>query len=112
MDGFVYALALSGTNLYAGGQFNAAGNKVSAHIAKAIIIAARGHFTSLNVSPAAGFSCTFHDASVGQPYRIQTSPSLAGPWTDFTNFVYAGPVVINDPAPLAGTNNFFRAVTP
>jgi hypothetical protein len=113
MNTNVLALAISGYDLYAGGNFTSAGNKNSSYVAKAnIFVPQPGCFTSLNVSLATGFSCTFLDATIGQPYRIQTSPSLAGQWTDFTNFVYNGPVVISDPAPLAGTNKFFRAVTP
>jgi hypothetical protein len=108
----VNALGVFGSDLYVGGKFTVAGNKVSANFAKAYIGAARGQFTNVVYSPTTGFSCTFLDASVGQPYRIQSAPALAGPWTDFTNFVYTGPVVISDPAPLAGTNKFFRAVTP
>lgn len=113
MNNSVNALAISGTNLYVGGQFTIAGNKVSAYAAKANISTARGRFTNSVYSPATGFSCTFLDASVGQPYRIQTSPTLtAGPWTDFTNFTYTGPIVITDASALSGTNKFFRAITP
>jgi hypothetical protein len=112
LDLSVWALAVSDNKLYAGGYFTTAGGKPSAHVAKAIISLAQGKFSEFMYSPVTGFSCTFIDASIGQPYRIQTSPSLVGPWTDFTNFVYAGPVVISDPAPLVGTNKFFRAVTP
>jgi len=108
----VSALAASGSDLYVGGVFVFAGGKRSAYMAKANIGAARGRFNNMNYSPGTGFSCTFLDGSVGQPYRIQTSPSLAaGPWTDFTNFTYTIPVVINVPA-AAATNQFFRAITP
>ena len=107
------ALEMLGSDLYAGGFFTTAGNKVSAYIAKANIGTARGRFSNMVYSPATGFSCTFLDASVGQPYRIQTSPSLAtGPLTDFTNFTYTGPVVVNDTSAGTTTNKFFRAVSP
>ena len=108
----VYALAVSGTNLYAGGSFTMAGDKVSAYTAKANISAARGRFSNPIYYSTTGFSCTFLDGSVGQPYRIQTSPSLAaGSWTDFTNFTYTAPVVITVPV-FGNTNRFFRAITP
>ncbi len=89
-----------------------AGTNISPYIAQANISPARGRFSNPVYSPVTGFSCTFLDASVGQPYRIQTSPSLvAGSWTDYTNFTYTAPIVIT--VPIAGnTNRFFRAITP
>lgn len=113
MNSNVHALTVSGTNLYVGGKFTTAGNKVSAYVAKANIGAARGRFSNLVYSPATGFSCTFSDGTVGQPYRIQTSLSLAaGSWTDFTNFTYTAPLVITDASAVAATNTFYRAITP
>jgi hypothetical protein len=111
----VFGLAVSGQSLYAGGNFTLAGGKVTAYMARANIrgLPLPGRFTNLSGSPASGFTCTFLDASTGQPYRIQTAPSLvAGPWTDFTNFTYTGPTVITDSFALSGTNRFLRAVTP
>lgn len=111
----VLGLAVSGQNLYAGGNFTLAGGKVTAYMARANIsgLPLPGRFTNLSRSPASGFTCTFLDASIGQPYRIQTSPSLAaGSWTDFTNFTYTGPISITNASALSGTNKFFRAVTP
>jgi len=35
-----------------------------------------GRFTNLSYSPVMGFSFIFRDGTVGQPYRIQFSPSL------------------------------------
>jgi len=113
MNDFVNALVISHTNLFAGGFFTTAGNKVAAYVAKANIGASRGRFSNLVYSPATGFSCTFLDASTGQPYRIQTSPSLAdGTWTDLTNFIYTAPVVITDASAGSISNQFFRAITP
>ncbi len=113
MNKYVYAIATSGNELHAGGDFTFAGNKISPYVAQANIGAARGSFSNVSYSPATGFSCTFLDASVGQPYRIQTSPSLAvGPWTDLTNFIYASPIVITDASAVSATNTFYRAVTP
>ncbi len=108
----VRAMLIATTNIYLGGDFTVTGSNISAFVAGAKISAAAGRFDNLSFSEVAGFSCTFLDASVGQPYRIQTSPSLAaGSWTDYTNFTYTAPIVIT--VPIAGnTNRFFRAITP
>lgn len=111
--GFPSALALSGTDLYVGGDFTQAGGKVAINIAKAVVGIRPGRFTNVLYSPVTGLSATFLEASVGKPYRIQSSPSLSPPnWTDFTNFTYSGPIVFTDATVVNGTNKFFRAVTP
>jgi hypothetical protein len=115
MSDTVLALASSGSDLYAGGYFATAGGKASAYIARANLSAAvsGGRFGSLVYSPLTGFRSTFYDATIGQPYRIQTSPTLAaGSWTDFTNFTYTGPVVFTEGSPATKTNRYFRAVAP
>ena len=112
LDASVSALLVSGGNLYVGGSFTKAGSIVSSRIARASIGIAQGRFANPAYSPAAGFAVNFLDASVGQPYRIQTSPSLAsGTWTDYSNFVYSVPVPIAAPAGTTSTSRFFRAVT-
>jgi hypothetical protein len=112
----VSALAADGSgHLFVGGGFALAGTNVSPFIAQANIGAglSAGRFSSLVYSPATGFGCTFSDATIGQPYRIQTSPSLAaGSWTDFTNFTYTGPLVISDPSAPGGLKKFYRAISP
>ena len=115
MNEAVFALVVSGGTLYAGGAFTSAGGKLSAYVVKANIsgLPFPGRFSNPLYSPTNGFSCMFVDASVGQPYRIQTLSSLAaGPWTDFTNFTYTAPITIIDASALSGTNKFFRAITP
>jgi hypothetical protein len=108
---YVSALAVSGTSLYAGGWFTTVGAKVSGYVAKANVSAAGGQFSSLSYWPASGFSCTFRGATVGQPYRIQVSPSLAiGSWTDVANFTYTNPITITDPNSTGTTRRFYRAV--
>ncbi|MGN6554666.1 MAG: hypothetical protein ACTHLW_13230, partial [Verrucomicrobiota bacterium] len=111
----VNALVVASDGLYVGGNFDVAGDKVSAFLAKATIPLPvyPGRFTNMVFSPITGFSCTFLDGSVGQPYRVQTSTSLSpANWTDFTNFNYGGPVPIADSTAGAVTNKFFRAVSP
>jgi hypothetical protein len=113
MSGDVFALAVSGTDLFVGGEFTIAGNQASGYVAKANFGAAGGRCGSLAYSPVTGFGFTFSDATAGQPYRIQTSPSLAlGSWTDFTNFMYTTPIVIYDTSAVAAPKMLYRAVTP
>jgi hypothetical protein len=110
----VYALAADGSgHLFVGGDFYYAGTNLSPYIAQANIGATPGRFGGLSYSPITGFRCTFSNATVGYPYRIQTSPSLAvGGWADFTNFNYTGPRVITDSSGVPGPKKFYRAVTP
>jgi hypothetical protein len=116
MNNYVYALAADGAgHLFVGGDFSLAGTSVSPFIAQANIGTgvSGGRFGSLVYSPATGFGCTFSDATIGESYRIQSSPSLAvGNWTDFTNFTYTGPMAISDPSAAAGPKKFYRAVSP
>jgi hypothetical protein len=111
----VSALAVTGTNLYAGGGFLTAGGKVSPYAAKANlggnVSAAGGRFSSLAYSPTTGFRCTFRDATAGEPYRVQASPSLAiVSWTDVTNFTYTNPITITDSNSIGTAKRFYRAV--
>lgn len=113
VDNTVYALSVSGTNLFSGGYFLTAGGQPTPYFARTTIAAARGRFSNPTYSIATGFQCTFSDASVGQPYRIQSASSLSPAiWTDITNISYASPVVIVDPSPSVGTLKYFRAVSP
>jgi hypothetical protein len=75
--------------------------------------ASGGQFGNAAYSPLTGFSFTFSGAIIGQPYRIQTSPSLAaGTWSDLTNFTFTEPITIADPYSTSTTSRFYRAVTP
>ena len=103
------ALVCSGTNLYVGGTFTTAGDKVSAYVARAVIPPASGRFRDSTVTNGA-FACTFADGTPGSRYRIQTSHSPVGPWTDFTNFTYSIPVRILDA--VATSNRCYRATSP
>ncbi len=72
-----------------------------------------GRFTNFTYSPVMGFSFIFRDGTVGQPYRIQTSTSLAaGSWVDWQSFTYTGPVGFLDFSATDATNKFYRAVSP
>jgi hypothetical protein len=116
LNSSVSALATDGSGrLFVGGTFYLAGTNVSPFIAQANIGAgiAPGRFVNLLYSPTTGFSCTFGDATVGQPYRIQTSCSpAADSWTELTNFTYTGPIVLSDGPGVPPSNKLYRAVSP
>jgi len=72
-----------------------------------------GRFTRLSYSPDTGLSFIFREATLGQPYRIQTSPSLAeGSWTDWMTFTYNGPTAFTDLGALDAQRRFYRVVSP
>ncbi len=111
MNGDVRALAVPGTNLYAGGSFTTAGGKVSAYVAEAFIPAAEGRFRGLAFLPTRGFGFTFSDATPGQYYFIQISPSLVeGSWINWLGFTYTGPITLSDPIASPTPRKFYRAV--
>jgi hypothetical protein len=78
-----------------------------------LTVVSPGRFTRLSYSADTGFSFIFREATVGQPYRIQFSPSLAeGTWTDWMSFTYTGPAVFTDMGALEAQRRFYRAVSP
>jgi trimeric autotransporter adhesin len=109
ITGSVGSLVCSGTNLYVGGFFSIAGDKVSAYVARAGMVPARGCFRNSGFTTS-GFACTFADGTPGGRYRIQTSLSPMGPWTDFTNFTYSVPARITET--VSTSNRYYRAVSP
>jgi hypothetical protein len=81
MNDHVDALAVSGAYLYAGGSFTTAGNKPSAHVAKARIGSAVESITASGSSVTLQFS-----GVVGYEYHVQRTDSLTAPmtWTTLT----------------------------
>ena len=78
-----------------------------------IIPTSPGRFTNFTYSPVNGFSFVFRDATVGKPYRIQTSTSLApSSWSDWISFNYSGPLALTDMSAVEATNRFYRAISP
>ncbi len=72
-----------------------------------------GRFTRLSYSPVDGFSFIFRDATLGRPYRIQFSPSLAeGSWVDWMSFNYNGPLFLIDLDAVGTERRIYRTVTP
>jgi hypothetical protein len=67
--------------------------------------------TSPGVDSEAGFSATVHVLS-NRTYRVQYSGDLTS-WATLTNFVSTGSTAqVTDPAPLPGSNRFYRATSP
>jgi hypothetical protein len=112
----IYSLAIdNSSHLFVAGNFSSAGTNVSPFIAQANIGPefSSGQFSCIAYSAATGIGCTFSDATIGQPYRIQTSTSLTnGSWTDLTNFTFTGPILVMDPSATAVPKKFYRAVSP
>jgi hypothetical protein len=72
-----------------------------------------GRFTKLSYSPETGLSFIFRDATVGQPYRIQRSPSMTeGSWTNWQSFTYTEPTGFMDVGATGAERRFYRAVSP
>ncbi len=114
VNGSADALAVDGAgHLFIGGAFTTAGTNASPWIAQANIGAAPGRFSACSLSTATGFTASFQDGTVGEPYRIQASSSLVSPaWTDLTNFTYLEAVVFTDESARGTTQRFYRAVSP
>jgi hypothetical protein len=80
IGGTVLALAVSGSDLYAGGQFTTAGGKVSAYLAKAII---SPPILAIEPDGFGGYFLSFEGVP-GSAYRLQRASSLNGPWATST----------------------------
>ena len=71
------ALAVSGSDLYAGGVFTTAGGKVSPYAAKAIVYPP---VLAIEGDGWGGYFIRFSGVP-GSAYRLQRAPSVTGPWT-------------------------------
>ncbi len=72
-----------------------------------------GRLTDFSYSLTTGFSFIFRDGTVGQPYRIRRSSSMAeGSWEDWMSFNYTEPVVLMDLGALTTTDRFYHAISP
>ncbi len=72
-----------------------------------------GQLTNLTYSPATGLSFIFRDGTVGQPYRIQRSASLAEEnWVDWQSFTYHEPLGLMDVGAAGAEWRFYRAISP
>ncbi len=72
-----------------------------------------GRFTNFKFSAETGFSFIFRDGTVGQPYRIQRSSSMAaGSWANWQSFTYSEPLALTDLGAVSIERRFYRAVSP
>jgi trimeric autotransporter adhesin len=116
VDYTIYQLeADNAGHLFIRGDFQFGGTTASPRIVQANIglKIMGGRFQNWSYSPSTGFTATFSDGTIGQPYRIQTAPAgVVSTWTDLTNFTYTGPTVITDASTGTASNKLYRAVTP
>src|SRR6185503_19307382 len=86
MNGDVRALAVSGSDLYAGGQFTTAGSKVSAYIAKAYLVAPPGGVADSILASDGTANLRFY-GNPGHSFDVQRATNLSPPmiiWTTLT----------------------------
>jgi hypothetical protein len=108
----VYALVLSGNELYAGGAFTTAGGKVSAYVAKALIGPPPFYFVSTNSSLAFS-NGQFHFTLVGPAGSnavVYASTNLQS-WVPLvTNPLVGGSLNFTDALAINFTRRFYRAL--
>ncbi len=81
----VFALAITGSDLFAGGSFATAGGKVSAHVARAYLIAPPGGIAdSITGGPGAA-TINFY-GNPGRPFDVEPAVRLTPPveWSTLT----------------------------
>jgi hypothetical protein len=108
----VYALAVSGTSLFAGGQFTTAGTNASAYVAEAIlspptIVTTNGNFGFTDNESQFGF-----DVSAGavQTLVVQGSTNLLN-WVPLQTNVVGGPTWhFDDPSVRSFAQRFYRVL--
>src|SRR5881409_803678 len=109
MNADVLALALSGSDLYAGGVFTTAGGKVSAYVARAIVYPP---VLAIEGDGDGGYFIRFSGVP-GSAYRLQRAPGLTGPWAASSpqTAPASGQVEFWDLFPPPG-QGFYRTVQP
>jgi len=103
----VFALTLSGSDLYSGGAFTTAGGKVSAYLAKAIV---NPPILAIESDGFGGYFINFSGVP-GSAYQLQRAPSLNGPWTpgDPQAAPASGLLEFWDPLPPPG-QGYYRSI--
>jgi len=111
MNDNVYALAVSGSDLYAGGAFMTAGSKVSPYVTRAVLGDAPG-YNRITESLLPGGAVLL--SYVGYPatnYALDRSSNLSSPisWVgQETNTMSVAGVLLFTNTPDPTTNNFWR----
>jgi hypothetical protein len=111
MNYWVHALAVSGSDMYAGGVFKTAGGTVSAFITRAVLGDAPG-YNEITGSPLSGGGMQFsYIGSPGTNYALDRTFNLSPPvtWTpQVTNTMSVSGVMLFTNTPVPATNNFWR----
>lgn len=107
----VRTLATWGTNLYAGGNFGAAGGKTALHLAHAVLGDALGYNQLLGILSPGGDMKFSYIGSPNSRYALDRTFNLAPPvnWiAQQTNSMSIRGVLHFTNSPAPGTNNFWR----
>ena len=106
---YVSALAVSGSDLYAGGAFTWAGGKASAYLARAIVYPP---VLAIEGDGDGGYFIRFSGIP-GSAYRLGRAPGLTGPWAESApqTAPASGLIEFWDLFPPPG-QGFYRSVQP
>jgi hypothetical protein len=109
----VLALAVSGSNLYAGGGFTTAGGKVSAYIARAYLLTLPTLSIRRSSTPQGWIMISWPSADTAS-FTLEQAGALAPPATWVTNAASITDDGTNKPVTLPATNSpqFFRLRRP
>jgi hypothetical protein len=108
---YVSALALMGSNLYAGGRFTTAGGKVSACVAQAVLGDALGYNQLVGSITSGGAMQLSYTGDPATKYALERTFNLQPPigWVgQQTNTMSVSGVLKFTNAPVPSTNNFWR----
>jgi hypothetical protein len=107
----VHALAVSGSNLYAGGFFATAGGKISAYLARAVLGDPPGYNQLTGTPLSAGEMQFSYVGDPGTNYALDRAFNLASPigWVGRqTNRMTVSGVLMFTSTPATGADNFWR----
>ena len=102
----MYALAVSGSDLYVGGDFTTAGGKVSAYVARAYL-----DLPTLSIFRSGGDVTLSWPVSFGR-FALQQNPDAANPssWSPANYPLTTNGATKSATVPLTPTNQFFRLI--